>query len=75
MKFALPHQIMAQGFTFPGPAHYISPIFGVYTPATDMTAGIMTYQGTICEQFELNFYRCTEAFGKLFTLSYFLDSY
>jgi len=54
---------MAGGWSFPGTAHFTTPVFGFYTPMSDAGQNIASHQGTMCEQFELNFYRCCEAFG------------
>jgi len=51
------------GFLFPGLTHYMPPLLGYTTPWSGLGQNLHTTQGTMCEQFELNFYRCVEAFG------------
>jgi len=55
---------MSGGIIFPGFTSYVPPIMGFRTPVGDFLSNNMAnLQGTRCEQFELNFYRCVEAFG------------
>jgi len=49
--------------TFPGLTHYMPPVLGIHTPISNFGQNIINVQGTMCDQFELNFYRCCEAFG------------